>query len=133
MNQEQPNIGKIQVLNAANGMTNCVESDVIRQDLAKVTNEIFVKLSDHYGPYSMFAGIDPNKPLEDTVFTKDGANIVRSMSYASLQEDWARKIISYVGNNIENEAGDGTTSAMMFACGMLRNMYSSIDELRPIS
>ena len=133
MNQEQPNVGRVQVLNGANGMTNCVESDVIRQDLAKVTNEIFTKLSDHYGPYSMFAGIDPNKPMEDTVFTKDGANIVRSMSYASIQEDWARKIISYVGNNIENEAGDGTTSAMMFACGMLRNMYSSIDELRPIS
>ena len=123
----------ITILNGTDGMTNCVESDVIREDLGRVTNEIFGKLKDHYGPYSLFAGIDPNKPLEDTVFTKDGANIIRSLEYISAQENWAKKIIEYIGNNIENSSGDGTTSSMMFACGMLRHMYNTISEIKPIS
>lgn len=123
----------ITILNGTDGMTNCIESDVIRRDLAKVTNEIFGKLKDHYGPYSLFAGIDPNKPLEDTVFTKDGANIVRSLSYIAPQEDWARKIVAYIGDNIENTAGDGTTSSMMFACGMLKHMYNTINAIKPVS
>lgn len=132
MNPEIKQSRNITILNGTDGMTNCVESSVIRTDLAKVTNEIFGKLKDHYGPFSSFAGIDPNKPLEDTVFTKDGANIVRSLEYIAPQENWAKKIIEYIGNNIENTAGDGTTSSMMFACGMLRHMYSTINQIKPI-
>ena len=121
------------LLNVCQGMRNIIERDVIHTEMAKVTDLIFDKLKDHYGPFSSFAGIDSNKPLEETVFTKDGANIIRSMEFISPQEDWVRRSISYIGNRMETAAGDGTTSSMMFACGMLKYLSKSIDNFRPIS
>lgn len=120
------------ILNSNQGVTNIIESSVIRKDMSRVTDSIFDMLKSHYGPYSMFAGLDSNRPLEDTVFTKDGANIIRSVEFVSPLEDWVRRAIAYVGGNIEKSSGDGTTSSMMFACGMLKHMNEHMDELKPI-
>lgn len=121
------------ILNANPGVTNIIEHDVIRRDMGKVTDSIFQKLKAHYGPYSSFAGLDANKPLEDTVFTKDGKNIINAIEFASPLEDWVRRAIAYIGKNIEKAAGDGTTSSMMFACSMLKHMTATLDEIRPLS
>jgi len=121
------------LLNVCQGMRNIIERNVIRTEMAKVTDLIFDKLKDHYGPFSSFAGLDSNKPLEETVFTKDGANIIRAMEFVSPQEDWVRRAVSYIGNRMEKAAGDGTTSSMMFTCGMLKHMSKGIDKFRPLS
>ena len=121
------------LLNVCKGMRNIIEHDVIKTEMAKVTDLIFDHLKDHYGPFSSFAGLDSNRPLEDTVFTKDGANIIRAMEFISPQEDWVRRAVSYIGNRIEKAAGDGTTSSMMFTCGMLKHMSAGIDQFRPLS
>lgn len=130
---EDAPIGQRMILNANQGVTNIIEHDVIRRDMARVTDAIFDKLKDHYGPYSSFAGLDANKPLEDTVFTKDGANIIKSIEFASPLEDWVRRAVSYIGTNMEKAAGDGTTSSMMFACGMLKHMNATIENMKPIN
>lgn len=121
------------ILNSNQGIVNIIESETIRKDMWRIVDEIFSKLKDHYGPYSMFAGLDDNTPLSDSVFTKDGANIVKNISYSSPLEDWMRRAILYIGTNIEKSAGDGTTSSMMFACSMLKHMNASIDALKPIN
>lgn len=121
------------LLNVCKGMRNIIEHDVIKTEMAKVTDLIFDHLKDHYGPFSSFAGLDSNRPLEDTVFTKDGANIIRAMEFISPQEDWVRRSVEYIGNRIEKAAGDGTTSSMMFTCGMLKHMSAGIDQFRPLS
>ena len=121
------------ILNSNQGIVNIIESETIRKDMWHIVDEIFSKLKDHYGPYSSFAGLDSNTPLDDAVFTKDGANIVKAISYSSPLEDWMRRAILYIGTNIEKSAGDGTTSSMMFACSMLKHMNATIDQLRPIN
>lgn len=130
---EERGPGNRLLLNVCKGMRNIIERDVIRTEMAKVTDLIFDKLKDHYGPFSSFAGLDSNQPLEETVFTKDGANIIRAMEFISPQEDWVRRAVSYIGKRMEKAAGDGTTSSMMFTCGMLKHMSKTIDQFRPLS
>lgn len=121
------------ILNANRGMSNVIEEKVINTDLRRVTNDIFKILKHHYGPYSGFAAKDDGQPLNETVFTKDGIGIVRAIQYASPQEEWVRKTIAYIGSRMEASVGDGTTSAMMFTCAMLKHMSEHIDEIKPIS
>ena len=121
------------ILNSNQGVTNIIESDVIHKDMAAVTDKLFSILKAHYGPYSKFAGVDPNQPLEDTIFTKDGANIVKSIEFASPLEDIVRKAVFYIGTNVERSSGDGTTSSMMFMCSMLKHMNESLNEVLPVS
>ena len=121
------------ILNSNQGVTNIIESDVIHKDMAAVTDKLFSILKSHYGPYSKFAGVDPNQPLEDTIFTKDGANIVKSIEFASPLEDIVRKAVFYIGTNVEKSSGDGTTSSMMFMCSMLKHMNESLSEVLPVS
>ena len=121
------------ILNSNQGVTNIIESDVIHKDMAAVTDKLFSILKSHYGPYSKFAGVDPNQPLEDTIFTKDGANIVKSIEFASTLEDIVRKAVFYIGTNVEKSSGDGTTSSMMFMCSMLKHMNASLHEVLPVS
>lgn len=121
------------ILNANKGITNVIPPKVINTDLRRVTDNIFQILKHHYGPYSGFAAIDDNQPLNETVFTKDGIGIASAIEFASPQEEWVKKTIAYIGSRMESSVGDGTTSAMMFACAMLKHMAEHIDEIKPIS
>jgi len=130
---DYPAPGARAILNANKGISNTIEQKVINTDLKRVTENLFKTLSHHYGPYSGFAAIDDGQPLDETNFTKDGIGIVRAIEYASPQEEWVRKTIAYIGTKMETSVGDGTTSAMMFTCAMLRHMSEHLDELRPLS
>ena len=121
------------ILNANNGVTNIIEADVIKDDLLKVISKIFNTLKMHYGPLSEFAALDSRDPLAKTKFTKDGINIVRAIEFASPQEDWVRKTVAFIGERVEASVGDGTTSAMMFTCAMMKHMMESIDKIKPIA
>lgn len=121
------------ILNANKGVTNIIEADVIRKDLLKVIDTIFNTLKKHYGPLSEFAALDCRDPLAKTKFTKDGINIVRAIEFTSPQEDWIRKTVAFIGERVEASVGDGTTSAMMFTCAMMKHMMETIDEIKPIS
>ena len=121
------------ILNANKGIANVIDHDIIVKDLQAVADRMFNILKDHYGPYSGFAAMDSNDPLQETVFTKDGIGIIRHIEFASPQEDWMRKTIAYIGTKIESAVGDGTTSAMMFTCAMLKRMLQTVDQIRPVS
>ena len=121
------------ILNANKGVTNIIEADVIKSDLLKVIDTIFNTLKKHYGPLSEFAALDCRDPLAKTKFTKDGINIVRAIEFAAPQEDWIRKTVAFIGERVEASVGDGTTSAMMFTCAMMKHMMNTIDDIKPIS
>lgn len=122
---------QISILNANKGITNIVPQKAINTDLRRVTDQIFKILSHHYGPYSGFAAKDDGQPLKESTFTKDGIGIVRATTFVAPQEEWVRKTIAYIGDRMESSVGDGTTSAMMFTCAMLKHMAEHIHELKP--
>lgn len=121
------------ILDANKGVTNIIEAGVIKKDLIKVIDRLFNTLKKHYGPLSEFAALDSRNPLDNTKFTKDGINIVRAIEFTSPQEDWIRKTVAFIGERVEASVGDGTTSAMMFTCAMMKRMLESIDEIKPIA
>ena len=125
--------GARRILNANKGVANVIEQAIINTDLKRVADNLFQVLKHHYGPYSGFAAIDDGQPLNETQFTKDGIGIVRAIEYASPQEEWVKKTISYIGTRMEASVGDGTTSAMMFTCAMMKHMSKHLNEIRPIS
>ena len=129
------------VIDANKGVTNVLESETIHTDLANVYDKIYNTLKAHFGPYSKFAVlIDPSDVLADPVFTTDGINIVRAIEFASPMEEEVKKMVAYIGTRMETAVGDGTTSAMMFTCAVLKklmtHLYSneyehfSLNELR---
>ena len=122
----------VSILNANQGVSNVIDNKVIRKDLFRVSDRLFDILSTHYGPFSGFAALDSRDPLEETTFTKDGIGIVRAIEFLSPQEEWVRKTIAYIGTKIESSVGDGTTSAMMFTCAMLKHMLAGIDKIKPV-
>lgn len=124
---------KLRILNANKGVTNVIEQNVINTDLKRVADNLFQVLKHHYGPYSGFAAIDNGQPLDETQFTKDGIGIIRAIQFVAPQEEWVRKTIAYIGTRMESSVGDGTTSAMMFTCAMLRHMSEHLHEIKPIS
>ena len=132
MAEEEPTFSKA-ILNANCGVSNVIEADVIRDDLLKVIDKLFNILKRHYGPLSEFAALGSRDPLTKTKFTKDGINIIRAIEFASPQEDWVRKTVAFVGERVEASVGDGTTSAMMFTCAMLRHMLKTIHKIKPVS
>lgn len=129
------------VVDANKGVTNVLESETIRGDLASVYDKIYDTLTGHYGPYSKFAVIiDPSDVFADPVFTKDGINIVRAMEFVSPMENEIKKMVAYIGTRMETAVGDGTTSSMMFTCRVLKYLteylyddnykYFTFQELR---
>lgn len=109
------------------GITNIIERDVITNTMVDTFTTLADKLKAHCGPFSGTAILtDPDAPYQDPVFTKDGINIVKSMSYASPIQDFVRKQLAYIGARIESKAGDGTTSGMIIAAYALASMLVSL-------
>lgn len=132
MNEEVPSGDKM-ILDANRGITNIVDNKTIKNDLLKVTDYLFNVLKDHYGPYSSFAALDSSRILHDTTFTKDGIGIIRAIEFASPQEEWVRKTLAFIGTKMEAVVGDGTTSAMMFTCAMIKHMVARLDMIKPVT
>lgn len=128
MNADTTSLSPIQrqIVNANVGTTNIIESADIATTMMATFDEISSILKDHAGPYSRFAIItDPLNPLAEPVFTKDGINIVRAIEFISPMQAFIKRMVEYIGVRIEAAAGDGTTSAMIIATGVLNEIVKA--------
>ena len=124
-----PTTVPVNAVNANTGVTNIIEKDDIRDTMIKTFLELANILKAHCGPYSGTAILsNPSNPMAEPVFTKDGINIVNSIRYASIMQDFARIQLAYMGSRVERSAGDGTTSTMMIMAYALANMLEYLDE-----
>jgi hypothetical protein len=93
-------------------------------------------LSKHCGPYGRYAMVGVHDGFGTVKFTKDGINILKSLAptkpidgeytayRAKIDKDYyltelLHTLICYVGHRVERYVGDGTTTAMLVAIGML--------------
>ena len=101
-------------VNANEGVTNIIGAKEIRTTMINTFLELANILKQHCGPFSGTAILtNPQNPMAEPVFTKDGINIISSIKYASVMQDFVRTQLAYMGTRIERGAGDGTTSAMI--------------------
>lgn len=126
-------------VNSNEGITNIIGNDEIRTTMISTFIELANILKDHCGPYSGTAILtNPQNPMAEPVFTKDGINIISSIKYANVMQDFARMQLAYMGSRVERGAGDGTTSAMIIMAYAVANLlkylkkskyYYTLDDL----
>jgi len=116
-----PNVEK-----ANSNINNCLKDEELNEVLAETCDFIYQVLSEHCGPCSEYAFIkDVTQELDDGTFTKDGINIVRSLSFYTPIQASLKKAIAHIGSCVERAAADGTTSSMMIAIYALKEMRNN--------
>ena len=116
-------------VNSNEGINNIIGSNEIRTTMIDTFLELANMLKGHCGPYSGTAILtDPNNPMAEPVFTKDGINIVSSIKYANVMQDFVRTQLAYMGTRIESGAGDGTTSAMIVMAYAIATMLKKLEK-----
>ena len=111
------------LLDANIGSTNITERDKIQTMVFNTFDTITATLQQHCGPYSAFAITHKvSDQVSEPVFTNDGINIVKTMSFLNPIQDFARRNIAYIGSRVETKVGDGTTTAMILASSFMKYM-----------
>ncbi len=88
------------------------------KEIIAAYNDIGDILKDHCGPHATYM-ILPTRLGGTTLmdqFTKDGINIVNSLKSNGPLHQHVLRIVSYVGERIDNTCHDGTTTSMMLFC-----------------
>lgn len=111
------------LLDANIGSTNITEKEKIQSMVFNTFDTITSTLQQHCGPYSAFAITHRvSDQVSEPVFTNDGINIVKTMSFLNPIQDFARRNIAYIGSRVESKVGDGTTTAMILASSFMKYM-----------
>lgn len=104
---------------------NVIAGEEFKEAVDVVLTDLLNVLADHCGPYKGTAILtNPENPLAEPVFTKDGINIVDSIRYKNPVYDFIRQQISYMGSRVDRGAGDGTTSTMILMAAMIRYLFT---------
>ena len=105
------------------GSTNITGKSKIKSMVFSTFDIITSTLQQHCGPYSAFAITHKvGDTISEPVFTNDGINIVKTMSFLNPIQDFARRNIAYIGSRVESKVGDGTTTAMILASSFMKYM-----------
>lgn len=124
---EQNNIQN--TVNSNEGITNIIGNEEIRTTMINTFIELANILKEHCGPYSGTAILtNPQNPMAEPVFTKDGINIISAIKYASVMQDFVRTQLAYMGSRIERGAGDGTTSAMIVMAYAIASLLKYLNK-----
>ncbi len=111
------------ILDANFGSTNVTDEKKIHSMVFDTFNTITNVLQHHCGPYSSFAIThNAGDSIAEPVFTNDGINIVKSLSFLNPIQEFAKRNIAYIGSRVESKVGDGTTTGMILASSFMKYM-----------
>lgn len=113
--------GGFRVLDSNLGVSNIVPKALYRRILEETCDILIDVFKEHAGPLCSYSVLDdkfsnPDKPL----FSKDGINILNSISFLNETQDGIRRLLSYCASSSNKAAGDGTTSAIIISIIALR-------------
>lgn len=136
------------ILNPVSNVQNVVDKDNLATVIRTTLNQVTRQLLDISGPYSRNALImhDPRKLAETTgatvygngtkraAFIRDGRQTVQQIQYASpIQRYIKDDIIDFVGERIDANCHDGTTSSMLFTSAFLMYFLQDRNKLEFVS
>jgi len=103
-----------------------MQNGVLGSDFTKLldlaTHTAISISKSHCGPRSQFS-VQMN-PLNSSSYTRDGINILRSFRATDANVQALLNEFSFVGDSVEREVGDGTTTAIFF-CACLTRVLSA--------
>lgn len=93
-----------------------------------VFDTILQLLKPHCGPYASYAILPTQLAGNQTIdqYTKDGINIVKSLKTDTPMARHVMRLVSYVGERVDNVCHDGTTTAMMMFCDLAARLLLTI-------
>ena len=106
--------------------TNVIDGVELDALIEKVFNSTKERLYAHCGPKSGYAVVfsKSNMGLTNTVFTKDGINILKAIKYNDAKENYILSLLQYIGMAIEDTSGDGTTSSIILTTEVIPKLRS---------
>jgi hypothetical protein len=123
--ESQEFIPSVKDLQGLYNATNIVNKTEYQQYLLETLDIIIDHLKDICGPMSntaMFIYKDSSGKTNH-IFSKDGINMLNSMEfYNPIQQDIIYTI-SQIGHFIDTTSGDGSTTSMLFAALLLKELY----------
>jgi len=113
--------GGYRVLDSNIGKSNVVPRDLFRTILVNTCDKVIDEFKPHCGSGAKYAIIDdkfssPDKPT----LSKDGINILNSISYINEVQDGIKRLLAYCASSSDKVAGDGTTSAIIISITALQ-------------
>ena len=122
------------VLNSCNGVTNFVNKEKFYSSIIEALDSFINQLVNVCGPFSRYSLlIRPDTKAVETVkgsefdnrsFLKDGRYLITYSEYLSPIENYIKSMILYIGAKIDSICHDGTTTSMLFACHMLKQLIN---------
>lgn len=118
--------GSLRVLDTNIGKSNIVDKTLYREILDNTCDKLLEDFASHCGPLSEYSVLDnkfsnPDKPT----FSKDGIDILNSISYVNEVQDGIRRLLAYCASNSDKVVGDGTTSAIIISIKALQECLKS--------
>ena len=116
------------ILNTNLEVLNRVDKEDSEKHIRDTLEEIIDIMIPHCGPRSRYATIitgTGNAEFEPSIFTKDGANILAYLEFVSPIKTYIKRFIEYIGRRVDNEAKDGTTTAILFTSTFLLNLIEA--------
>lgn len=117
------------LVNIEERLDNVYSLDQKKESINSTLDKCINILESHLGPNSKYAmlidafeDIGEIKPHE---FTRDGIRILRSLDFYAPIENYIKNFIAYIGTNVDHIAKDGTTTSMLFAAKMIKQMLNS--------
>lgn len=128
------------VLDSAIGVTNFVSDAPFYVALTRALDSFIAQLRSVCGPSSrysllitpdMFSGTQAGSVHDARAFLKDGRYLIQHSEYLSPLENYLKSMILYIGTSIDNICHDGTTTAMLYACHLLKVLVNvDVDDTR---
>lgn len=119
---EVPVSGSYHLLDKNINDCNIVPATLYRDLLDKTCQIILDACRDHCGPRATFAILEELAGTNRMSFSKDGMDIINSISFVNSTQDTIRRLLAYCASNSDRTVGDGTTSAMIITISALRSI-----------
>ncbi|NCU27195.1 hypothetical protein EOM86_10830, partial [Candidatus Nomurabacteria bacterium] len=130
MDQSQPSFHK-SVVNAGIGLNNIIPPEHMYTDISAAFGRFIDILSHVLGPHSKYVSLDSGT-IYHPIFTKDGIQIMESIESISPVDKIAAAALRAIGSYAEKKTGDGTTSSMIIAAMMIRQLNRMVyDSKQP--
>lgn len=117
------------------GDTDCLNQmsgEKLKSVILSTLNTVIETLGEHCGPGAKTAWFVSRDDLGEALyvpkFSNDGISITKRMQFMNPVQHYVSRIISYVGKRVDDRSKDGTTTAMIMAAFVMRQIVLMKDD-----
>lgn len=108
-------------------LSNIVKTNDEINHIENTFQKIIDILKSHCGPassYAMLVDVD-SSAFKPSLFTRDGIRILSTTEFMSPEDMFIKNMICYIGDRVDRNAKDGTTTSMLIAAEFLRALMTN--------